>query len=202
MIIPKRIFWSCNTLKYNQTSLSSIFFFFIIFASQESFDLATSQSQDASHLLPPPCSSPLLSSVEEHPQTEGPSTEKMDAHLLKKMAFRWITMVTKVSQDPPQSETYTTWWAVQKLCPCVTSYSLFFPLSFPPVPQEVSVSWRVGLRRSGRRQAGAAGWTSSTGGHGHAGLLWDACDRDAAQWKLRGPAPSYSCFTCTQPDPG
>ncbi|XP_045922510.1 roquin-2 isoform X4 [Micropterus dolomieu] len=57
--------------------------------SQESLDLATPQSQDASHLLPPPCSSPLLSSpVEEHPQTEGPLTEKMDAHLLKKMAFR------------------------------------------------------------------------------------------------------------------
>ncbi|XP_028272985.1 roquin-2 isoform X1 [Parambassis ranga] len=57
--------------------------------SQESSDLATPQSQDASHLLPPPCSSPLLSSpVEEHPQTEGLSTEKMDPHLLKKMAFR------------------------------------------------------------------------------------------------------------------
>ncbi|KAE8285160.1 Roquin-2 [Larimichthys crocea] len=57
--------------------------------SQESLDLATPQSQDVSHLLPPPCSSPLLSSpVEEHPHTEGPSTEKMDAHLLKKMAFR------------------------------------------------------------------------------------------------------------------
>uniref|UniRef100_A0A671X6M5 RING-type E3 ubiquitin transferase n=1 Tax=Sparus aurata TaxID=8175 RepID=A0A671X6M5_SPAAU len=57
--------------------------------SQESLDLATPQSQDASHLLPPPCSSPLLSSpVEDHPQTEGPSSEKIDAHLLKKMAFR------------------------------------------------------------------------------------------------------------------
>ncbi|XP_070706298.1 roquin-2 [Pempheris klunzingeri] len=57
--------------------------------SQESLDLATPQSQDASHLLPPPCSSPLLPSpVEEPPQTEGPPTEKMDAHLLKKMAFR------------------------------------------------------------------------------------------------------------------
>lgn len=57
--------------------------------SQDSLDLATPQSQDASHLLPPPCSSPLLSSpVEEHPQAEGPSTEKMDTHLLKKMAFR------------------------------------------------------------------------------------------------------------------
>ncbi|XP_026152509.1 roquin-2 isoform X3 [Mastacembelus armatus] len=57
--------------------------------SQESLDLATPPSQDASHLLPPPCSSPLLPSpVEEHPQTEGSSTEKMDAHLLKKMAFR------------------------------------------------------------------------------------------------------------------
>ncbi|XP_033503265.1 roquin-2 isoform X1 [Epinephelus lanceolatus] len=57
--------------------------------SQESLDLATPQSQDASHLLPPPCSSPLLASpVEEHSQTEGPSSEKMDAHLLKKMAFR------------------------------------------------------------------------------------------------------------------
>ncbi|TNN65073.1 Roquin-2 [Liparis tanakae] len=57
--------------------------------SQESLDLATLQSQDASHLLPSLCSSPLLSSpVEEHPHTEGPMTEKMDAHLLKKMAFR------------------------------------------------------------------------------------------------------------------
>ncbi|KAM4527824.1 roquin-2 isoform 3-T7 [Odontesthes bonariensis] len=57
--------------------------------SQDSLDLATPQSQDASHLLPPPCSSPLLQSpAEEHPQTEGLMTEKMDAHLLKKMAFR------------------------------------------------------------------------------------------------------------------
>ncbi|KAM3599288.1 uncharacterized protein V6R79_003243 [Siganus canaliculatus] len=56
--------------------------------SQESLDLATGQSQDASHLLPP-CSSPLVSSpVEEHPRTESTSSEKMDAHLLKKMAFR------------------------------------------------------------------------------------------------------------------
>lgn len=57
--------------------------------SQESLDLTTPQSQDASHLLPPPCSSPLLASpVEEPPLSESPSTEKMDAHLLKKMAFR------------------------------------------------------------------------------------------------------------------
>ncbi|XP_035040952.2 roquin-2 isoform X2 [Hippoglossus stenolepis] len=57
--------------------------------SQESLDLITSPSQDASHLLPPPCSSPLLSSpVKERPRTEGTLTEKMDAHLLKKMAFR------------------------------------------------------------------------------------------------------------------
>ncbi|XP_047425697.1 roquin-2 isoform X1 [Mugil cephalus] len=57
--------------------------------SQESLDLAAPQSQDASHLLPPPCSSPLLSSpVEERPQTDSLSTEKIDAHLLKKMAFR------------------------------------------------------------------------------------------------------------------
>ncbi|XP_072227381.1 roquin-2 isoform X3 [Leuresthes tenuis] len=48
--------------------------------SQDSLDLATSQSQDASHLLPSP--------AEEHPQTEGLMTEKIDAHLLKKMAFR------------------------------------------------------------------------------------------------------------------
>lgn len=54
--------------------------------SQESLDLVTPQSQDASRLLPPPHSSTLLSSsVEERPQTES---EKMDAHLLKKMAFR------------------------------------------------------------------------------------------------------------------
>ncbi|XP_026195071.1 roquin-2 isoform X4 [Anabas testudineus] len=57
--------------------------------SQDSLDLATPQSQDASHILPPPCTSPLLPSpVEEHPQTQGASSEKMDAHLLKKMAFR------------------------------------------------------------------------------------------------------------------
>ncbi|XP_017265885.1 roquin-2 isoform X1 [Kryptolebias marmoratus] len=57
--------------------------------SQESLDLPSPPSQDASHLLPPPCSSPLRSSpVEEPPQTEGLITEKMDAHLLKKMAFR------------------------------------------------------------------------------------------------------------------
>lgn len=56
--------------------------------SQESLDMATSQSQDASHLLPPPRSPLLTSPVEEHPQIEGPLTEKMDPHLLKKMAFR------------------------------------------------------------------------------------------------------------------
>lgn len=65
--------------------------FVIILASQDSLDLATPQSQDASHILPPPCTSPLLPSpVEEHPQTQGASSEKMDAHLLKKMAFRWL----------------------------------------------------------------------------------------------------------------
>lgn len=41
-------------------------------------------SQDPSCLLPPPCSSPGV----ELPPTEGPSTGKLDAHLLKKMAFR------------------------------------------------------------------------------------------------------------------
>ncbi|KAM3873804.1 roquin-2 [Diretmus argenteus] len=52
--------------------------------SQESLE-----SQDPSHLLPPACSSPLLPSpVEEHTQRETPSSEKMDTHLLKKMAFR------------------------------------------------------------------------------------------------------------------
>ncbi|XP_034048016.1 roquin-2 isoform X2 [Thalassophryne amazonica] len=57
--------------------------------SQESLDLTIPQSQDASHLLPPPCSSPLLpSSVEGHPDTEGPLPDKMDSQLLKKMAFR------------------------------------------------------------------------------------------------------------------
>ncbi|XP_041826164.1 roquin-2 isoform X2 [Melanotaenia boesemani] len=57
--------------------------------SQESLDLASPRSQEASHLLPPPHSSPLLSSsTEEHTQTEGLMTEKMDVHLLKKMAFR------------------------------------------------------------------------------------------------------------------
>uniref|UniRef100_A0A3P9GZZ0 RING-type E3 ubiquitin transferase n=1 Tax=Oryzias latipes TaxID=8090 RepID=A0A3P9GZZ0_ORYLA len=57
--------------------------------SQESFDLASPQSQDAAHLLPSPCLSPLLSSpAAELPQTEDPVTEKMNAHKLKKMAFR------------------------------------------------------------------------------------------------------------------
>ncbi|XP_068191441.1 roquin-2 isoform X2 [Antennarius striatus] len=57
--------------------------------TQDSPDLAARQAQDASHLLPTPCSSPLLPSpVEEHSKTEGPLAEKMDAHLLKKMAFR------------------------------------------------------------------------------------------------------------------
>ncbi|XP_029024739.1 roquin-2 isoform X2 [Betta splendens] len=57
--------------------------------TQEFLDLASPQSQDASQILPRPCCSPLLSSpVEEHPQTERASSEKMDAHLLKKMAFR------------------------------------------------------------------------------------------------------------------
>lgn len=57
--------------------------------SQDSLDLNTQQSQDASNLLPPSCSSSLLSSpVEEPSQSEDPSTEKLDPHLLKKMAFR------------------------------------------------------------------------------------------------------------------
>ncbi|KAM6902410.1 roquin-2 isoform 1-T2 [Xenentodon cancila] len=57
--------------------------------SQESLHLVNPQSQDATHLLSAPCSSPLRStSVEEHLQTEGLAAEKMDAHLLKKMAFR------------------------------------------------------------------------------------------------------------------
>nr|XP_020461642.1 roquin-2-like [Monopterus albus] len=55
----------------------------------QSLDMTTPQSQDVSHLLPPPCSSPLLQSpVEEQLQTDAPSPEKMDPHLLKKMAFR------------------------------------------------------------------------------------------------------------------
>lgn len=41
-------------------------------------------SQDASSLLSPSCSSPGA----ELPQTEGPSIDKLNAHLLKKMAFR------------------------------------------------------------------------------------------------------------------
>uniref|UniRef100_A0A3Q2QLG1 RING-type E3 ubiquitin transferase n=1 Tax=Fundulus heteroclitus TaxID=8078 RepID=A0A3Q2QLG1_FUNHE len=57
--------------------------------SQDCLDLSSPQSQDASHLLPPPCSSPLCSSpVEEHTQSESLLTEKMDALHLKKMAFR------------------------------------------------------------------------------------------------------------------
>lgn len=62
---------------------------FIMSVFKELLDLASPQSQDASQILPRPCCSPLLSSpVEEHPQTESASSEKMDAHLLKKMAFR------------------------------------------------------------------------------------------------------------------
>lgn len=74
----------------------------------------------------------------------------------------------------------------------LTLFSSFIILFFLPyflffsVFQEVSVSWRVGLRRSGRRQAGAADWTSSTGGRLHPGLSRSTRDRDAAQWKLRG----------------
>ncbi|XP_044000802.1 roquin-2 isoform X1 [Gambusia affinis] len=57
--------------------------------SQECLDLSSPESQDASHLLPPPCSSPLCSSpVEEHTQSESLLTEKMDPLQLKKMAFR------------------------------------------------------------------------------------------------------------------
>ncbi|XP_014886203.1 roquin-2 isoform X2 [Poecilia latipinna] len=57
--------------------------------SQERLDLSSPESQDASHLLPPPCSSPLCSSsVEEHTQSESLLTEKRDPLQLKKMAFR------------------------------------------------------------------------------------------------------------------
>ncbi|XP_038139574.1 roquin-2 isoform X1 [Cyprinodon tularosa] len=57
--------------------------------SQEGLDLPSPQSQDASHLLPPPCSSPLCPSpVEERSKSESLLTEKMDALQLKKMAFR------------------------------------------------------------------------------------------------------------------
>lgn len=75
-----------NLSNSNYNNLRLFIIFLIICASQESLDLVTPQSQDASRLLPPPHSSTLLSSsAEEHPQTES---EKMDAHLLKKMAFR------------------------------------------------------------------------------------------------------------------
>ncbi|XP_076020301.1 roquin-2 isoform X2 [Genypterus blacodes] len=52
--------------------------------------IKSQESHGASRLLPPPCSSPLLPSPveEQHPHTDAPSPEKMDAHLLKKMAFR------------------------------------------------------------------------------------------------------------------
>ncbi|XP_014838769.1 PREDICTED: roquin-2 isoform X2 [Poecilia mexicana] len=57
--------------------------------SQERLDLSSPESQDASHLLPPPCSSPLCSSpVEDHTQSESVLTGKMDPLQLKKMAFR------------------------------------------------------------------------------------------------------------------
>ncbi|KAF7216968.1 roquin-2-like, partial [Nothobranchius furzeri] len=56
---------------------------------EESLNLHSPPSQDASHLLPPPCSSPLCSSpVDEHSKTQRLTTEKVDPHLLKKMAFR------------------------------------------------------------------------------------------------------------------
>lgn len=56
---------------------------------QDSLDVTIRQPRDDSHLLPPSGPSPLLSSpVEEHPHAEGAATEKMNAHLLKKMAFR------------------------------------------------------------------------------------------------------------------
>ncbi|XP_047228722.1 roquin-2 isoform X1 [Girardinichthys multiradiatus] len=59
--------------------------------SQECLNLSSPQSQDASHLLPPPCSSSLCPSpVEEHTQSESLLTEKIDALQLKKMAFRKI----------------------------------------------------------------------------------------------------------------
>uniref|UniRef100_A0A1A8F014 RING-type E3 ubiquitin transferase n=4 Tax=Nothobranchius TaxID=28779 RepID=A0A1A8F014_9TELE len=56
---------------------------------EESLNLHSPPSQDASHLLPPPCSSALRSSpVDEHSKTQRLTTEKADPHLLKKMAFR------------------------------------------------------------------------------------------------------------------
>ncbi|KAM9821186.1 roquin-2 [Neosynchiropus ocellatus] len=57
--------------------------------TQECVNRTASHSQESSCLLPTPCSSPLISSHMEdlHP-TEGLSAEKMDSHLLKKMAFR------------------------------------------------------------------------------------------------------------------
>uniref|UniRef100_A0A1A8PRC0 Ring finger and CCCH-type domains 2 n=3 Tax=Nothobranchius rachovii TaxID=451742 RepID=A0A1A8PRC0_9TELE len=56
---------------------------------EESLNLHSPPSQDASHLLPPPCSSPLRSSpVDEHSKTQRLTTEKVDPHLQKKMAFR------------------------------------------------------------------------------------------------------------------
>uniref|UniRef100_A0A3B4BMR6 RING-type E3 ubiquitin transferase n=1 Tax=Periophthalmus magnuspinnatus TaxID=409849 RepID=A0A3B4BMR6_9GOBI len=56
----------------------------------ESIDLASPQSDETSqHLLSPSCPSPqLTSSIEERPKTDISLPDKMDIHLLKKMAFR------------------------------------------------------------------------------------------------------------------
>ncbi|XP_057674527.1 roquin-2 isoform X2 [Corythoichthys intestinalis] len=57
--------------------------------SKDSMELATPYSEDSSLLLPRPCPSPLRSSpLEEQNPAVEPSTDKMDAYLLKKMAFR------------------------------------------------------------------------------------------------------------------
>lgn len=84
----------------------------------------------------------------------------------------------------------------------------FLPTFSPPVFQKVYVSWRVGVRRSGCWQAGAADRTSPARGLFFPVLSWNSRDRDAAQWKLRDhkvwlwPAPGESRVTRPLSDPG
>lgn len=79
---------------------------------------------------------------------------------------------------------YVIWWAgSEEALHATFSYSPWFPSS---VYQEVTVPWRVGLRKSGCWKAGAAYWTSTTRGNFHTSLSWNSRYRDAAQRKLRG----------------
>lgn len=132
----------------------------------------TSRSQEDSPLLSPPVE-------EHHPQTED-AAEKMSAHLLKKMAFRW----RKRSRLP-----------LRRLSrPAHAFLSPFF--------QEVSVPGGAGLRRPGGGKAGAAERISSAGGRLRPSLSGDAAQRRLGgrkgrrkdgwmdEWKEDQPSPS------------